>query len=128
MDGVSPEFCTANQLWENVVDHNEPMVITLAAKQTMTVPIKTVQLTLYMENFEPYTNDFLVIDVPEDQDILLGMPWLKTTKPDIDWVTERVQPRVGQNPTELDTPPGKKNKKKKQESEDTPQVCGLREW
>ncbi|KAE8970243.1 Transposon Ty3-G Gag-Pol polyprotein, partial [Phytophthora rubi] len=120
MDGVSPEFCTANQLWENVVDHNEPMEITLAAKQTMTVPTKTVQLTLYMENFEPYTNDFLVIDVPEDQDILLGMPWLKTTNPDIDWVTERVQPRVGQNPTELDTPPGKKNKKKKTKKVKTP--------
>ncbi|KAE8909495.1 hypothetical protein PF003_g6227 [Phytophthora fragariae] len=120
MDGVSPEFCTANQLWENVVDHNEPMEITLAAKQTMTVPTNPVQLTLYMENFEPYTNDFLVIDVPEDQDILLGMPWLKTTNPDIDWVTERVQPRVGQNPTELDTPPGKKNKKKKTKKVKTP--------
>ncbi|EGZ18309.1 hypothetical protein PHYSODRAFT_418994, partial [Phytophthora sojae] len=39
--------------------------------------------------------DILVIDVPEEQDILLGMPWLKTKNPDIDWVEERVRPRSG---------------------------------
>ncbi|GMF40362.1 unnamed protein product [Phytophthora fragariaefolia] len=40
MDGVTPEFCSANGLGENVVDHHEPMEITLAAKQTMIVPTK----------------------------------------------------------------------------------------
>ncbi|EGZ12932.1 hypothetical protein PHYSODRAFT_511777 [Phytophthora sojae] len=78
MNGVSPRFCSENGLWDQVVDHNEPMEITLVAKQTMT----------------PYTNDFLVIDVPEEQDLLLGMPWLKAVNPDIDWVNERVGPRV----------------------------------
>ncbi|KAJ8577834.1 hypothetical protein ON010_g1372 [Phytophthora cinnamomi] len=103
MDGVSPRFCSANGLWDQVVDHKEPMEITLAAKQTMTVPAKTVKLTVFMDNFEPYINDFLVIEVPEDQDLLLGMPWLKATNPDIDRVNERVKPRVSHNMEELDT-------------------------
>ncbi|POM78437.1 LOW QUALITY PROTEIN: Reverse transcriptase [Phytophthora palmivora] len=97
IDGVSPQFCATNGLWDKIEDHNEPMEITLAAKQKMTVPTKTITLTVYMEDFEPYTNDFLVIDVPEKQDILLGMPWLKTVNPDIDWVKKRVNPRVVHN-------------------------------
>ncbi|POM68642.1 Hypothetical protein PHPALM_15180 [Phytophthora palmivora] len=52
-----------------------------------------VTITLYLDDFPPYTNDFLVIDVPEEQGILLGMPWLRKENPDIDWVTERIQPR-----------------------------------
>jgi hypothetical protein len=119
MDGVSPDFCSANGLWEKVVDHRESTEITLAAKQTMTVSTKTVQLTVYMENFQPYTNDFLVIDVPEGQDLLLGMPWLKTTNPDIDWVTERMQPRVQQEAGEL-KPTAKRSKKKKKKQVKTP--------
>ncbi|POM61312.1 LOW QUALITY PROTEIN: hypothetical protein PHPALM_29691 [Phytophthora palmivora] len=96
MDGVSPKFCTTNGLWDS-------LEITLAAKKTLTVPTKTVRLTLYMENFKPYVNDFLVIEVPEGQDLLLGMPWLKTNNPDIDWIKERVRPRfqseVGESPS-----------------------------
>ncbi|POM81807.1 Hypothetical protein PHPALM_173 [Phytophthora palmivora] len=94
IDGVSPQFCATNGLWDRIEDYNEPMEIALAAKLKMTVPTKTITLTVYMEHFEPYTNDFLVIDVPEKQDILLGMPWLKTVNPDIDWVKKRVNPRV----------------------------------
>ncbi|POM58001.1 Hypothetical protein PHPALM_37411 [Phytophthora palmivora] len=78
MDGVSPKFCTTNGLWDSVVDHHQPLEITLAAKKTLTVPTKTV-----------YVNDVLVIEVPEGQDLILGMPWLKTNNPDIDWVKER---------------------------------------
>ncbi|GMF88823.1 unnamed protein product [Phytophthora fragariaefolia] len=78
----------------------------------MTVPTKTVQLTVYMQDFQPYTNDFLVIDVPEGQNLLLGMPWLKATNPDIDWVNERVQPRARENSTALEIPFGKKTKTK----------------
>jgi hypothetical protein len=113
MDGVSPRFCSANGLWNHVVDHNEPMEITLAASQTMTVPTKTVKLTVYMDNFEPYTNDFLVIDVPEEQDLLLGMPWLKAANPDIDWVKERVEPRVQCKMEKLEVNTSKKKHKKK---------------
>lgn len=72
-------FCTTNRLW--AVDHHKHLEITLAAKQTLTVPTKTVRLTPYMDEFKPYENDILVIDVPEEQDILLGMPWLKTKTP-----------------------------------------------
>ncbi|GMF36760.1 unnamed protein product [Phytophthora lilii] len=84
-----------------------PMVITLAAKKKLTIPTKTIRLTLYMDDFKRYVNDFLVIDVPENQDILLGMPWLKANNPDIDWVEERVSPRT------QSALPGKNGKKTK---------------
>ncbi|POM73161.1 Hypothetical protein PHPALM_10015 [Phytophthora palmivora] len=67
------------------------------------LPTKTVRLTLCMENFKPYVNDVLVIEVPEGQDLLLGMPWLKTNNPDIDWIKKQVRPRfqseVGESPS-----------------------------
>ncbi|POM81555.1 Hypothetical protein PHPALM_456 [Phytophthora palmivora] len=96
IDGVSPQFCRSNDLRGEIVDHKESMEVTLANKQTVVIPKQTVKITLYLDDFPPYTNDFLVIDVPEEQDILLGMPWLRKVNPDIDWVTERIQPRVKQ--------------------------------
>ncbi|GMF25495.1 unnamed protein product [Phytophthora lilii] len=61
-----------------------------------------------MDDFKPYVNDFLVIDVPENQDILQGMPWLKANNPDIDWVEERVSPQTQSDEEAL---PGKNGKK-----------------
>ncbi|OWZ14278.1 Pol Polyprotein [Phytophthora megakarya] len=69
------------------------MEITLAGKQTMTLPTRTMYIRKSLRRNTPYTNDFLVIDVPEGQDVLLGMPWLKSVNPDINWVSERVKPR-----------------------------------
>ncbi|GMF38978.1 unnamed protein product [Phytophthora fragariaefolia] len=68
-----------------------------------------------MDDFKPYVNKFLVIDVPEEQDILLGMAWLKTNNPDIDWIEERVLPREQPNKIGTDNTVKKKKEKIKQE-------------
>ncbi|POM65953.1 Hypothetical protein PHPALM_18260 [Phytophthora palmivora] len=122
MDGVSPKFCSANGLMKNVVNHQESMEITLAGKQTMTVPTLTVSLTVYMDHFPPYTNDCLVIDVPEDQDVLLGMPWLKAMNPDIDWVNERVRFRENQKGKILDNAAGNNKERKQKKKVMTPHI------
>ncbi|OWY93176.1 LOW QUALITY PROTEIN: hypothetical protein PHMEG_00037525 [Phytophthora megakarya] len=109
MDGVSPSFCSANNLWEHVVDHDEPMEITLAGKQTMTLPTRTIPLTVYMEKFTPYTNDFLVIDVPE------GKTFSWSVNPDINWVSERVKPRVQQDYRKLEEISSRPKTNKKRE-------------
>ncbi|OWY99850.1 hypothetical protein PHMEG_00029074 [Phytophthora megakarya] len=40
-----------------------------------------------------------ILPVPEQQDILHGMPWLKAANPDIDWVEEKIRPRSTQETT-----------------------------
>ncbi|OWZ12344.1 hypothetical protein PHMEG_00014517 [Phytophthora megakarya] len=98
----------ANNLWEHVVDHEDPMEMTVAGKQTITLPTRTIPLTVYMENFTPYTNNFLVIDVPEGQD-------LKSVNPDINWVSERVKSRVQQDYRKLEELSSRPKPNKKRE-------------
>ncbi|ETO68354.1 hypothetical protein F441_14621 [Phytophthora nicotianae CJ01A1] len=92
----------------------------------MSVPRKTVKLHLYIDGFDVYVDDFLVLPIAEEQDILLGMPWLKATNPDINWIEETVNPRpsgnVVVNPSlKLST----KKKKAKPHTTHNPKSAGL---
>ncbi|POM67156.1 Hypothetical protein PHPALM_16883 [Phytophthora palmivora] len=44
------------------------------------------------------------VEVPEGQDLLQGMPWLKTNNPDIDWVQQQVQSRLQSDDVDLPSP------------------------
>ncbi|OWY97930.1 hypothetical protein PHMEG_00031422 [Phytophthora megakarya] len=76
MDGGRPSFSFTNNLREHGVDHNEQIEIIFADKQMIALRTCAVPLGVYVETFLPYTNDYLVIDLPEGQDVLLGMPYL----------------------------------------------------
>ncbi|OWY95409.1 hypothetical protein PHMEG_00034591 [Phytophthora megakarya] len=93
MNAVSPEFCERTGLRDSIKDHGVEIPIVLANRQEMKIPKQTLRLHLYIEDFDPYIGDFVVLPVPEQQDILLGMPWLKAANPDIDWVEEKFRPR-----------------------------------
>ncbi|POM81176.1 Hypothetical protein PHPALM_892 [Phytophthora palmivora] len=69
----------------------------------------TVTLHLYIESLDPYIGEFMVLPVPEDQDILLGMPWLKTVNPNIDWnwIEETVKPHQKYSDRQQNTTQGK---------------------
>lgn len=110
INAVSPEFCCKAKLEDKIVDNGTTIPITLANKQEMEVQQKTVRLHLFIDEFEPYEVDFIVLPVPEEQDILLGMPWLKTVNPDIDWIEERSNREV----LLLPSPAQLKQKKRKQ--------------
>ncbi|EGZ23382.1 hypothetical protein PHYSODRAFT_482493, partial [Phytophthora sojae] len=93
INAVSPEFCQRSQLEDRIGDHGVEIPITLANKQEMKVRKRTLRLHLFIDSFDPYVGEFLVLSVPENQDILLGMPWLKAVNPDIDWIEETIKPR-----------------------------------
>ncbi|POM76459.1 Hypothetical protein PHPALM_6293 [Phytophthora palmivora] len=61
INAVSPEFCRKTKLEDKIVEHGIEMLITLANKQEMSVPKRTVRLHLFIDEFEPYTDDFLRI-------------------------------------------------------------------
>lgn len=44
--------------------------------------------------FAIYTIEAFVMDVPEDKNVLLGMPWFRDNNPDIDWVNNTNKPRT----------------------------------
>ncbi|OWZ18972.1 hypothetical protein PHMEG_0006860 [Phytophthora megakarya] len=77
-----------------MIDHEVEMPITLTNQQEMLVLKRTVRLHVFMDTFPTYVNDFLVLSMPENCDVLLGMSWLKTTNPDINWIEETVKPCV----------------------------------
>ncbi|OWY91218.1 hypothetical protein PHMEG_00040293 [Phytophthora megakarya] len=95
IDAISPEFCSRVGLEKRMIGHGVEMPITLANQQEMSVPKRTVRLHLFMDSFPAYVNDFLVLPIPENCDVLLGMPWLKTTNPDINWIEETVKTTCG---------------------------------
>ncbi|OWZ11801.1 hypothetical protein PHMEG_00015128 [Phytophthora megakarya] len=69
MNGVKPD----------TKDHGVEIAIVLASRQKMKIPKQTLRLHRYVE-------ELVVFSVPKQQDIPLGMPWLKAANPDINWV------------------------------------------
>ncbi|OWZ02562.1 hypothetical protein PHMEG_00025856 [Phytophthora megakarya] len=107
IDAISPEFCSSR-----LIDHHGvEMPITLANQQEMSVPKRTVRLRLVMDSFPTNVNDFLVLPIPEKCDVLLGMPWLKPTNPDINWIEETVKPRVESGNKDVNKPKTPKKKR-----------------
>ncbi|KAK1946732.1 hypothetical protein P3T76_002284 [Phytophthora citrophthora] len=110
INAVSPAFCQRAGLENKIEDHGVDILITLANKKEMKIRKRTLRMNLYIDSFPTYVDDFLVLPVPEEQDLLLGMPWLKATNPDIDWINETVKPRSG---LELNSGPMKRQGSKK---------------
>lgn len=72
INAVSPEFCLRAGLEAKIRDHGTMMPITLANKQEMTVPARTVRLHLFIESFDPYVGDFLILPVPKTRTFCSG--------------------------------------------------------
>ncbi|GMF36465.1 unnamed protein product [Phytophthora lilii] len=51
-------------------------------------------MSLQLPGFPLTTGTFQVMPVPEGKDVVLGMMWLREQKPDIDWSTGRIAPRI----------------------------------
>ncbi|OWZ12012.1 hypothetical protein PHMEG_00014893 [Phytophthora megakarya] len=81
INAVSPDVCERAGLRDRIKDLGVEM---------------SIVLQLYNEDFNPCIGDFIILPVSEQQDILLGMPWLKAANPEIDWVKEKIRPRSTQ--------------------------------
>ncbi|POM75660.1 Hypothetical protein PHPALM_7205 [Phytophthora palmivora] len=93
INAVSPNFCSRPAFDKFIVDIHDVIEIRVANKQGFKVHRRTIRLSLTLGGMDSYTADFLVLHVPEGQDILLGMPWLEAVNPDIDWVSKSVSRR-----------------------------------
>ncbi|DAZ98936.1 TPA: hypothetical protein N0F65_001375 [Lagenidium giganteum] len=96
-NAVSP--AKARSLELPVVEHDQPLRLRLGSNQSTTIPRRTTRLTIRVgSDFAPYSTDAYVLDIPEAHDVLLGMPWLSTQNPDIDWPSRTVRPRSPYKP------------------------------
>ena len=76
---------------------NNPVRLKLGNNQTTEFPRQLVETTINIEGFTPYTEKFLIMPIPEDCDMLLGLPWLRSTNPDINWNTLTLHARNDQH-------------------------------
>ncbi|KAJ8533303.1 hypothetical protein ON010_g13952 [Phytophthora cinnamomi] len=90
-NAVSPRLVESLQL--PVRDYSKPLIIRLGSGSTTIFPRRVVTLKFALDGFPPYSSKAFVLDIPEGKDILLGMPWLVDTNPDIDWKLKTVRPR-----------------------------------
>lgn len=89
---VSPSFLEDHSLEDLVHEHDASLSLTMANDKTETVQKKTIELSVRIDGLEYSTAEFLVLPVPANRDLLLGMPWLKSVNPQIDWVTGEIRP------------------------------------
>ncbi|DAZ96954.1 TPA: hypothetical protein N0F65_012057 [Lagenidium giganteum] len=57
-------------------------------------PKKTVEMSLNIPGFPILTGPFLVMPIPENNNVILGMIWLREQNPIIDWNALTLQPRA----------------------------------
>jgi len=63
---------------------NKEIRVRLANGSIVQVPLVMIKLHL---DYGPYssTDEYVVLDLDDHMDVVLGMPWLETNEPTIDW-------------------------------------------
>ncbi|KAF1313441.1 Pol protein, partial [Globisporangium splendens] len=72
-------------------DANEEktMIIRLANGSTVKMPKRVVRLAIKCEDFRG-EDEFILLDLDDKFDLILGMPWLKRYQPSIDWMKMKI--------------------------------------
>ncbi|GMF19513.1 unnamed protein product [Phytophthora fragariaefolia] len=70
------------------------MQVDLGYDQVVHRPRRTVHMNLQIPGFPLTWRIFQIIPVPEKNDVIIGMMWLREQNPDIDWSTGRMTPRI----------------------------------
>ncbi|OWY98796.1 hypothetical protein PHMEG_00030347 [Phytophthora megakarya] len=52
-----------------------------------------MKLSFNLDGFQPYHTKVFILNIPEQNDVLLRIPWLVDNNPDIDWQHKQVVPR-----------------------------------
>ncbi|POM71694.1 Hypothetical protein PHPALM_11707 [Phytophthora palmivora] len=92
INAISPAFIQKNSLENKVVEHETKLALTMANTETVHVNKKTIKLDIVINGFKPYTAEFFILPVPDDRNVLLGMPWLHDVNPRINWRTGEIRP------------------------------------
>ncbi|KAF1330455.1 reverse transcriptase, partial [Globisporangium splendens] len=74
-----------------VPDANEEktMIVRLANGSTVKMLKRVVRLAIKCEDFRG-EDEFILLDLDDKSDIILGMPWLKRYQPSIDWMNMKI--------------------------------------
>ncbi|KAF1313843.1 reverse transcriptase, partial [Globisporangium splendens] len=64
---------------------DKTMIIRLANGSTVKMPKRVVRLAMKCEDFRG-EDEFILLDLDDKFDLILGMPWLKRYQPSIDWM------------------------------------------
>ena len=92
-NAISPAL--AEQLKLHIKEYPKPLKITLGVNKTVMIPRRVARFKVCLDGFSSYATRAFVMDIPEEQDILLGMTWFQQVNPDIDWSKNTIAPRTG---------------------------------
>ncbi|KAF1325581.1 reverse transcriptase, partial [Globisporangium splendens] len=70
-------------------NEDKTMVIRLANGSTVKMPKRVVRLAMECEDFRG-EDEFILLDLDDKFDLILGMPWLKRYQPSIDWMKMKI--------------------------------------
>ena len=70
---------------------NDKVAIRLATGSIVTQPKVTIDLRISFEGFDS-VESFVMLDMDEKYDLILGMPWLQRHEPWIDWRSKAIGP------------------------------------
>ncbi|KAF1332749.1 reverse transcriptase, partial [Globisporangium splendens] len=70
-------------------NEDKAMVIRLANGSTVKMPKRVVRLAMECEDFRG-EDEFILLDLDDKFDLILGMPWLKRYQPSIDWMKIKI--------------------------------------
>ena len=89
-DAVSSKFAKNTEM--SVTEYKtRPLKITVGGGQEIVIPRRVGIMQITILNIGTYRAHCFVLDmIPEDRDVLFGVPFLKTVNPLIDWVTKRM--------------------------------------
>ncbi|EGZ08364.1 hypothetical protein PHYSODRAFT_527565 [Phytophthora sojae] len=87
--GVSMEY-VEKMNWGQYVKDLGSMELTYANGKTESIRNQTIKLTVFVDNIPGYTADFQLCHIPNQCELMLGVPWKRTRNPVIDWETDRV--------------------------------------
>ena len=103
--GATDNFCRRQTLrenpdvWQRVKRLPGDVAVRLATGAVKRAPLMTVDLQLKFGNFR-CKEEFVVLDMDERYDLILGIKWLRMHDPCIDWRQGRMAPSQGsQKPT-----------------------------
>ncbi|DAZ98230.1 TPA: hypothetical protein N0F65_011698 [Lagenidium giganteum] len=85
-------------------DPTDMITVDLGLGQSVRQPKKTVEMSLNIPGFPILTGPFLVMPIPENNDVILGMIWLREQNPIIDWNALTLQPRASSDQWRLQRP------------------------
>ncbi|OWZ03692.1 polyprotein [Phytophthora megakarya] len=78
-----------------------PLELTLGLNNKVLIPRRVVSLEIKLTGFPVYRTEAFVMTIPEQKNVLLGMPWLEEVNPEIDWKNKLIKFRGSEESTEF---------------------------